>query len=184
MGVAALVGIGMMLIALAIREFADFALAFDHSAVNYTTLGYGDIVMSPRWRLLGPQEAASGTLAFGRSTAVVVTVVIRLFRYRQTRPAQTERPPSLIESRSRRTGVSPLPASATRPGARNPGSARKFRRACAEDRQMPNHGTRIVHLNVIDSVTWRWHLACDYERKAAMGRYNHTVLVLNAGCCL
>ena len=50
--------------------------------VNYTTLGYGDIVMSPRWRLLGPQEAASGTLAFGWSTAALVTVVIRLFRYR------------------------------------------------------------------------------------------------------
>src|ERR1043165_985352 len=36
-------------------EFETFALAFYHSAVNYTTLGYGDIVMSPRWRLLGPQ---------------------------------------------------------------------------------------------------------------------------------
>jgi hypothetical protein len=63
-------------------EFETFALAFYHSAVNYTTLGYGDIVMSPRWRLLGPQEAASGILAFGWSTAEIVTVVIRLVRYR------------------------------------------------------------------------------------------------------
>ena len=63
-------------------EFGTLAVAFYHSAVNYTTLGYGDIVMSPRWRLLGPQEAASGTLAFGWSTAVIVTVVIRLARYR------------------------------------------------------------------------------------------------------
>jgi hypothetical protein len=63
-------------------EFREFAVAFYHSAVNYTTLGYGDIVMSPRWRLLGPQEAASGTLAFGWSTAVIVTVVVRLVRYR------------------------------------------------------------------------------------------------------
>ena len=60
----------------------EFAVAFYHSAVNYTTLGYGDIVMSPRWRLLGPLEAASGTLAFGWSTAVIVTVAIRLVRYR------------------------------------------------------------------------------------------------------
>jgi hypothetical protein len=60
----------------------EFAVAFYHSAVNYTTLGYGDIVMSPRWRLLGPMEAANGTLAFGWSTAVIVTVVIRLVRYR------------------------------------------------------------------------------------------------------
>lgn len=63
-------------------EFSEFAIAFYHSAVNYTTLGYGDIVMSPRWRLLGPMEAANGTLAFGWSTAVIVTVVIRLVRYR------------------------------------------------------------------------------------------------------
>jgi hypothetical protein len=48
-------------------KFGEFAVAFYHSAVNYTTLGYGDIVMSPRWRLLGPLEAANGTLAFGWS---------------------------------------------------------------------------------------------------------------------
>jgi hypothetical protein len=63
-------------------EFGTFTVAFYHSAVNYTTLGYGDIVMSPRWRLLGPLEAAGGTLAFGWSTAVIVTIVIRLARYR------------------------------------------------------------------------------------------------------
>src|SRR5499426_1629543 len=66
----------------AVGEFEVFAQAFYHSAVNYTALGYGDIVMSPRWRLLGPQEAASGILAFGWSTAAIVTVVIRLLRYR------------------------------------------------------------------------------------------------------
>jgi ion channel len=63
-------------------EFGTFAVAFYHSAVNYTTLGDGDIVMSSGWRLLGPQEAASGTLAFGWSTAAIVTVVIRLGRHR------------------------------------------------------------------------------------------------------
>src|SRR6266446_8539165 len=31
-------------------EFSNFAAAFYHSAVNYTTLGYGDFVMSARWR--------------------------------------------------------------------------------------------------------------------------------------
>jgi len=76
---------------LATGEFEDFSLAFYHSAVNYTTLGYGDVVMSARWRLLGPLEAASGTLAFGWSTAVIVTVVLRLVRYR--RRAQVRRSP-------------------------------------------------------------------------------------------
>jgi len=51
------------------RRVRTFAPAFYHSAVNYTTLGYG-LVVSPRWRLLGPLEATSGTLAFGWSTAV------------------------------------------------------------------------------------------------------------------
>jgi hypothetical protein len=67
---------------MAAGEFETFAIAFYHSAVNYTTLGYGDIVMSEEWRLLGPQEAVSGTLAFGWSTAALVTIVIRLNRYR------------------------------------------------------------------------------------------------------
>jgi hypothetical protein len=74
-------------------EFGTFAVAFYHSAVNYTTLGYGDIVMSPRWRLLGPQEAASGTLAFGWSTAAIVTVVIRLARYRRRAHVRRDRRP-------------------------------------------------------------------------------------------
>src|SRR5215470_15861642 len=65
-----------------VGEFETFAPAFYHSAVNYTTLGYGDIIMSPRWRLLGPQEAACGSLAFGWSTAAIVTIVIRLVRFR------------------------------------------------------------------------------------------------------
>ena len=74
---------------MAVGEIGTFAVAFYHSAVNYTSLGYGDIIMSPRWRLLGPQETANGTLAFGWSTAAIVTVVIRLVRHRhrvQLRP--------------------------------------------------------------------------------------------------
>ena len=67
----------------AVGEFDAFEPAFYHSAVNYTTLGYGDIVMSPHWRLLGPQEAAGGSLAFGWSTAAIVTIVIRLLRVRR-----------------------------------------------------------------------------------------------------
>jgi len=48
--------------------------------VNYTTLGYGDVVMSPPWRLLGPIEAADGMLMFGFSTAIVVSVIQRVVR--------------------------------------------------------------------------------------------------------
>jgi hypothetical protein len=58
-------------------EFREFGIAYYHSAVSYTTLGYGDL-MSPSWRLLGPLEAADGALMFGVSTAMVFTVILRL----------------------------------------------------------------------------------------------------------
>jgi hypothetical protein len=63
-------------------EFSAFGNAFDHSAVNYTTLGYGNVVMSPLWRLLGPLEAANGMLMFGVSTAMIFTVIQRLVEAR------------------------------------------------------------------------------------------------------
>src|SRR5271166_4764349 len=63
-------------------EFLDFVVSFYHSATNYTTLGYGDIVMSARWRLLGPLEAADGMLMFGVSTAMIFAVVQRLIQTR------------------------------------------------------------------------------------------------------
>ena len=55
-------------------EFHDFGTAYYHSAVNYTTLGYGDVIMSPAWRLLGPLEAANGILMFGVSTEMIFTL--------------------------------------------------------------------------------------------------------------
>jgi hypothetical protein len=63
-------------------QFPDYASAFYHSAENYTTLGYGDLVMSPSWRLLGPLEAADGMLMFGVSTAVLFAVIQRLIQAR------------------------------------------------------------------------------------------------------
>jgi hypothetical protein len=67
-------------------EFADFEEAFYHSAVNFTTLGYGDIVMSRRWRLLGPLEALNGSLMMGLSAALLFTVLSREARRRGTAP--------------------------------------------------------------------------------------------------
>jgi hypothetical protein len=63
-------------------EFTGLAVAFYHSAMNYTSLGYGDVVMSASWKLLGPLEAADGLLMFGTSTAMVFAVMQRLFRTR------------------------------------------------------------------------------------------------------
>jgi hypothetical protein len=63
-------------------EMATFERAFYVSAENYTALGYGDIVLSERWRLLGPLEAINGLLLFGLSTAVMFAVLNRLITNR------------------------------------------------------------------------------------------------------
>jgi hypothetical protein len=48
--------------------------------VNYTTLGYGDVLPAERWRLLGPITAMNGVLLFGWSTAVIFQVLLRTMR--------------------------------------------------------------------------------------------------------
>jgi hypothetical protein len=45
--------------------------------VNYTTLGYGDILPVKEWQLLGPITAMNGVLMFGWSTAVIFEVLRR-----------------------------------------------------------------------------------------------------------
>ena len=52
--------------------------AFYFAFVNYTTLGYGDILPVEDWRLLGPITAMNGVLLFGWSTAVIFHVLSRV----------------------------------------------------------------------------------------------------------
>jgi hypothetical protein len=54
-------------------EFEQFDDAFYHSAVNFGSLGYGDIVMSEQHRLLGALEAINGVLMIGVSTAALMS---------------------------------------------------------------------------------------------------------------
>jgi hypothetical protein len=61
-------------------QFNDLETAFYHSAVNYTSLGYGDIVMTGHWRLLGALEAANGVLMFGVSTATFFAILSAQFK--------------------------------------------------------------------------------------------------------
>ena len=67
-------------------EFGDFSTALYHSAVNFVTLGYGDIIMTERWRFLGPLEAVNGILMFGVSTAVITAAVLDVVRRRTNTP--------------------------------------------------------------------------------------------------
>jgi hypothetical protein len=50
--------------------------------MNYTTLGYGDVVMSQSWKLFGPLEAVDGVLMFGISTAMIFAVIQLLVQIR------------------------------------------------------------------------------------------------------
>jgi hypothetical protein len=49
--------------------------------VNYTTLGYGDILPAKQWQLLGPITAMNGVLMFGWSTAVIFEVLRRSLEF-------------------------------------------------------------------------------------------------------
>jgi hypothetical protein len=70
---------------LLLGEFTDFETAAYHSAVNFASLGYGDIVMSERWRMLGPIEAANGILMLGVSTALITASVSEILKAARAR---------------------------------------------------------------------------------------------------
>ena len=83
----------------AVGEFDGIVEAFYHSTINFTTLGYGDIVMSERWRLLGGLEAGSGVLMFGVSTALFFSVIAKMLERRLQRTRK-----SVGHTRSSRPG--------------------------------------------------------------------------------
>ena len=58
-------------------EIPSFVTALYFSAVTYTTLGDDAIVLSARWKLLAPIEAAVGMLMFGLSTAMIFALIHR-----------------------------------------------------------------------------------------------------------
>ena len=64
---------------MAIGAFDKFEEALYFSIVTFTTLGFGDVVLSEEWRLLASLEAANGIIIFGWSTAIVMAVVQKLY---------------------------------------------------------------------------------------------------------
>lgn len=80
-------------------EFTDLTSALYFSVVTSTTLGYGDVVLSNEWQLLGTFESMGGLILFGTSTAFLLGVM---------RTGCLRMSPTLRRSRSRgkRTAVS------------------------------------------------------------------------------
>jgi len=63
---------------LAVGALGDLESALYFSTASFTTMGYGDIVLDHKWRLLGAIEGANGLLLFGWSTAFLISVTGRM----------------------------------------------------------------------------------------------------------
>ena len=70
--------------------FSDFETSLYFSMVSFTTLGYGDVLLPRKWRLLGVIEGFSGVLLCGVSTAFIFAVVNAIFQFRLRRRVGTE----------------------------------------------------------------------------------------------
>ena len=57
---------------------SDLEEALYFSTVTFTTLGYGDVVLQPSWRLLASFQSVNGIIMFGWTTAVIVALVQRI----------------------------------------------------------------------------------------------------------
>jgi len=58
--------------------FRSWESAFYFSGSSYATVGYGDVLLPERWRLLGPLESVVGVLMCGISVSLLFALVTRL----------------------------------------------------------------------------------------------------------
>jgi len=63
-----------------ITSIPDAQSAFYFSMVTYTTLGYGDIVLTGNWRVLSAIEAANGIIIFGWTTALIFYFIQKIYK--------------------------------------------------------------------------------------------------------
>jgi len=61
-------------------QFPDFESATYFSAVTFTSLGYGDVVIVGTWRMLSAIQAMTGLLVFGWSAALLFAIVQRVWQ--------------------------------------------------------------------------------------------------------
>ena len=63
---------------LALGEFETVEAALYFSTSSFTTVGYGEIFIETRWRVLAAIESANGFLVLGWSTVFLISVISRL----------------------------------------------------------------------------------------------------------
>ena len=65
---------GFLVLLGALQTYGD---AFYFSLVTFATLGYGDIVLAPGYRIFGALAATCGSLMIGWSTALIFAAISR-----------------------------------------------------------------------------------------------------------
>jgi hypothetical protein len=70
----------LVYIGLGVLKALEQAVYF--STATFSTVGYGDMVLSPAWRLLGALEGVNGFLLIGWSTAYLVAASTRYGPFR------------------------------------------------------------------------------------------------------
>ncbi len=68
-----------------ILELPTLEAALYFSASTFTTVGFGDLVLSEEWRLLSGFESVNGMILFGWSTAFIFEVVRHFARQVESR---------------------------------------------------------------------------------------------------
>ena len=64
-----------------VGEIQTWESALYFSTSSYTTVGYGDLILSEEWRLLGSIEAINGMILFGWSTAFIFAGVRSVYEH-------------------------------------------------------------------------------------------------------
>jgi hypothetical protein len=65
------------------RQLPTLETAVYFSITTYTTVGFGDVVLGPGWRVLAGIEGLTGIILVGWSTAFVFAVVHRMYEHLQ-----------------------------------------------------------------------------------------------------
>lgn len=63
-----------------ITSLPDLETALYFSMVTFTTVGYGDVVLTGSWRVLASIQAANGVIVFGWTTALIFYVIQHVYR--------------------------------------------------------------------------------------------------------
>jgi hypothetical protein len=62
-----------------VKQIPTVEAALYFSTSSFTTVGFGDLVLSEEWRLLSSFEAINGMILFGWSTAFIFGVVRNVY---------------------------------------------------------------------------------------------------------